>query len=731
MPHVALVGSPNCGKTTVFNRLTGLRQKVGNWAGVTVEKKIGTLRVDETSLELIDLPGLYSLNEGRTSHGLDMQLAYQFLTEGAVDVILHVLDASSLRSGLRLTLELLHLGKPVFVVLNMTDVAAGKGVDVDCEALAKRLGCEVMPMVASQGIGDLPKRLAALATSGQPPAPSQLPQTTPSEANPTTEALHRLTKASYAWIDGLLGQVVRTRRRGSGVWVTDVLDGVLLNQWLAIPCFLFCMYLIFYITINLGGAFIDFFDGIAGVFFVEAPAWLLERINTPAWLQTFIADGVGGGMQLVASFIPVIGFMFLCLSFLEASGYMTRAAFIVDRLMGKIGLPGRAFIPLIVGLGCNVPAVMASRSLPAHQDRLTTAVMAPFMSCGARLTVYALFAAAFFPGNSAALLVFGLYLMGVIVAIASGLAMRRWVTGGTDSSSLLVMPAYHLPTLRNLAIATWARLSQFLFRAGKAIVAVVIILNVVNSWGVDGSFGQENTENSYLSEIGKTIAPLFEPMGVTADNWPAVVGIFTGIFAKEVVVGSLDALYGDLAKSDRDLDPDLGTGADAAVDVGFDPLAGIAAAFATIGENFSGLDDQIADPLGLAIVSESSDGNIASLGVRSETISAMRALFGSTLAVFSYLVFILLYVPCVATLGAIYREHGHFWMWFSATWSTLIAYGAAVIIYQGGVFLATGATDALLWLFGMILALVAGYGGLILAGRQKTKNQQLIPLQEV
>jgi len=284
-----------------------------------------------------------------------------------------------------------------------------------------------------------------------------------------------------------------------------------------------------------------------GAIFVEAPRQMLTALNFPPWLVTFISDGAGGGIQLVASFIPVIGTLFLFQTFLEDSGYMARAAFILDRLTRSLGLPGKSFVPLVIGFGCNVPSVMGSRTLDSNQDRLLTTLMAPFMSCGARLTVYILFATAFFAENGHNV-VFGLYLIGIILALLTGLLVRQKILSRDISPFIMELPNYHIPTLRGLFTHTWHRLHGFIVRAGKAIVLVVIVLNFVNSISLDGTFNNENTSKSLLSVIGKTITPVFSPLGIKEENWPATVGLFSGIFAKEVVVGTLDALYSNMAK---------------------------------------------------------------------------------------------------------------------------------------------------------------------------------------
>ncbi|MGR6874475.1 ferrous iron transport protein B [Pseudomonas sp. HK3] len=424
---------------------------------------------------------------------------------------------------------------------------------------------------------------------------------------------------------------------------------------------------------------------------------------------------VGGGVQLVASFIPVIAALFLALSFLEDVGYMARAAFIIDRMMRSLGLPGKAFVPLIVGFGCNVPAVMAARTLNREGDRLVTTLMAPFMSCGARLTVYALFAAAFFPENGQNI-VFALYVIGIAVAVFTAFLLRKFMLPAQASSFIMELPPYLLPTSRNLFMHTWHRLKGFIMRAGKAIVAVVIVLNVLNSVGTDGSFGNENQENSVLSEVGKAITPIFTPMGIEENNWPATVGIFTGLFAKEVVVGTLDALY---SKSANNNDDD------------FNFIDAIAEALATIPVNLVDVFSNLADPLGINMGDLSDTQTIAaSQEVHLTTIDALQLFFVSPWAAFSYLLFILLYMPCVATVGAIVKEHGNFWAGFSMLWSFSVAYVLAVGVYQL-VTWQLHPTSSALWLIGLSIWQVLLTIWLLSTGKKQAGKENLIPMIEV
>lgn len=691
MTRIAFVGNPNSGKTTLFNALTGAHQRVGNWPGVTVERKTGTYHSAQGDVELVDLPGTYSINP--IAGGLDEKIAQDYLTSGDADVVVNIIDGSSLSRGLYLTSELHNLNMPTVVVINMLDVAAAAGTEIDVACLSTILGCPVVPLIATKREG-LEVFEAALQ-----------------EARPPKNFASGDDAARYTSIDAIVEQCCSFNSETQSGW-SEAIDRVVLNRFAAFPIFLGMMYLMFLISINVGSAFIDFFDLVGSVLFVEGPRQILEYLGLPAWGIVFLADGVGGGVQLVGTFIPVIGALFMVLAFLEDSGYMARVAFIVDRLLRSLGLPGKSFVPLIVGFGCNVPAVMATRSLDSQPDRILTTLMAPYMSCGARLTVYALFAAAFFPTNGQNI-VFALYLIGIIVAILSAMVVRKHLLPERRSEFVLELPAYHMPVLRNILLQTWQRLKGFVLRAGKAIVVVVIALNVLSSIGTDGSVGNEDSENSVLSAIGKSITPIFKPMGIEEDNWPATVGIFTGIFAKEVVVGTLDALY---APKDNNEDSSL-----------TDMLSD---AFASIPANLADIAGQLADPLGLDL------GNLADTTSQAEaqdvqinTISAMQSLFNGQLGAFAYLLFILLYMPCVATIGVIYKELGGFWATFSVAWSFVVAYGAAVIVYQIGTF-NENPGGAAIWLTAVSLTATACFAGLIAWGKRRP-DANLIPLRMI
>ena len=675
MQKIALIGNPNCGKTTLFNGLTGARQKVGNWPGVTVEKKFGYFEVGSEQTEIVDLPGIYSLEQ--EFQGMDEKIALDYLLQGDSDVIINIIDATNLERSLVLTQQLMEQKTPLIVVINMLDVAEQQGIAVSSTALQDRLGIPVVAMVASrkQGFDDL---LAKLQSSLAQPRVREMQ--TSEQAQAETD-VPREDAVQEAVEDKILRRYHRSRQLINGVVevspthhsLSERLDKVLLNRWLGVPFFLLMIYLMFAIAVNLGAVFIDFFDIIFQAVLVDGTTWLLQQISMPDLVITLVAQGVGGGITLVATFIPVIGFLYLCLSMLEDSGYMSRAAFVIDRVMSGIGLPGNAFVPLIVGFGCNVPAVMAARSLGRDSDRLMTIAMAPFMSCGARLTVYALFAAAFFQENGQNI-VFVLYLLGIALAVFTGWIFRKQLFTDEITPSFQEMPAYHIPIARNILLTTWFRLKGFIFRAGKTIVAVVIVLSFLNSIGSDWSFNNENSENSVLSVIGKSITPVFAPLGIEEDNWPATVGLFTGMFAKEAIVGTLDALY-----TETDGGPDDGSPPDL--------LAAVGEAFASVGSELAALSSTFTDPLGISIGDVSDlDLVAADQDVKTSTLTNMASLFSGPFAAFCYLVFILLYAPCVAVLGAVNKEAGWRWTLLIFSWCTGLAYITATVIYQIGTF---------------------------------------------
>lgn len=726
MKTIAIAGNPNCGKSALFNVLTGIRQTTGNWPGVTVERKQGTFLLNKTEkVTLVDLPGIYSLD----ALSLDEQVTRNYLLEREADAVINVIDASNLERNLYLTVQLLEMGVPIVIALNMMDIAHKRGIRIDTELLQEKLGCPIVPIIAinQSGIPELKQslldvsnhvvdsgfRLAKDAVIEQSIAaikqilPASVPLKNQSwialkllegdkqvcDKNLSAE-LENSVQQQRNHVEQLTGEpadlFIADARYGLAHSVaslcvtqqgkvkkhlTDRIDKFVLHRWFGVPLFLFIMYLMFMFTINFGGAFIDFFDMTAKALFVDSVAQWLNSWSAPQWLVLLLSQGVGSGLQVVATFIPIIACLYLFLSVLEDSGYMARAAFVMDRFMRAVGLPGKAFVPMIVGFGCNVPAVMATRTLENERERKLTILMNPFMSCGARLPVYVLFAAAFFPTHGHDL-VFVLYLTGILVAILTGLIMKRSLLRGQASGFIMELPTYHIPTLRGVLLRTWDRVSLFIRDAGKVIIVMVMALNMLNAVGTDGSFNTQNSQNSVLSYIGKTLTPMFYPLGISDENWQATVGIFTGVLAKEAVVGSLNSLY---ASEQNRISGGPGEARETE-----SLLTTLQLAMATVPENLSGIFDLITDPLGIGAVDEISHAETAQqLEIDQGIFGAMVHSFDGQAGAFAYLLFILLYFPCAATIGAIVREAGRAWAIFVAFWSTSLAYLSAGMFYQG------------------------------------------------
>jgi len=730
---IGLLGNPNCGKTTLFNALTGGNQRVGNWPGVTVERKEGSYRYqgknteDDHTIKVVDLPGVYSIDAGDTTTGLDELVARDYLLGLEADVIVNIVDASNLERNLYLTTQIMEMGVPTIVALNMIDLAKDREIRIDPDQLSKRLDCPVVPLCAHTGRGVPQLRDTIAEILAEPTIPQSyvaypavieegledlipalsaqkvqsnnvrwfalnllqyddrhLPELGEDLLRKVVEHRHRIHQtlgedtdlliadSRYSYIrqaiDGVMERTNTVKQT-----VSDRIDLVVLNRWLGLPIFLLVMYMMFLVSINVGGAFIDFFDIGIGTIFVGGTGHLLEQINAPGWLIGLLADGVGGGIQTTSTFIPQIGLLFIFLAILEDSGYLARAAFVMDRLMRLIGLPGKSFVPMMVSFGCNIPGIMATRTLENRRDRLMTILMNPFMSCGARLPVYALFCAAFFPTNGQNI-VFILYIIGILAAVFTGYVMKNTLFKGEAAPFVMELPPYHIPTFKGVLIRGWERLKAFITKAGKMIVIMVLVLGLINSVGVDGSFGKHDSQDSILSAFSRTVTPAFTPMGIEKENWPATVGLFTGVFAKEVMVGTMDSLYTQLAEEAVACEEEEA----------FDFWGGIGEAFASIPVNLADLANQVLDPVGMSIMSDTGDLEAAAetQEVHYTTFGQMSQRFGSTTAAIAFLLFVLLYFPCVSATAAVYRETNLGWTVFVGAWTTGLGYWVAVLYYQ-------------------------------------------------
>lgn len=693
--ELALIGNPNCGKTSLFNQLTGSHQIVGNWPGVTVERKTGRLQLGGGEIDVVDLPGLYSLSEGGAE---DEAVARRYLSETPPGLVLNLIDARQLERQLYLTLQLIELGLPMIVLLGMSDLARSDGLAVDAAALSEQLGVPVLEVVChrADGIASLrqqlerpwPAPVAPLAydamvetairslqaaglnrfealcqLEGVPEHMAVLPEVVAAARDELAAAY--ADDADIAVADARYTVIARLGKaainRGGSAVHDRGLDRWVLNRALGLPIFMLVMYLMFSWSVNVGGAFIDAFDGAAGALFVTGTEQLLQWMHAPDWLIMMLAHGLGEGVRTVAGFIPTLACLYLALGALEDCGYLARAAFVIDRLMRALGLPGRAFVPMMVGFGCNVPAIMATRTLDGRPSRILASMMIPFISCGARLPVYVLFATAFFPSEGGTV-VMSLYLAGLLLAMATGLLLRPMLMRANAPAAILELPRWHRPNGRNVLRQAWHRLSGFVLGAGKLIVPMVLVVNLLSSIDTGFNLRPDAPDQSLLAAAARTVTPALEPIGIRPENWPATVGLLTGILAKEAVAGTLFASYSRLAGlSEED-------GATPSVS------GELSAALATIPEKLVALGGLITDPIGLTqATADASAQARAALPAMVE----LRERFVTPEAAYAYLLFVLLYTPCVAALSALRTEVGTGWMLASAFWTLGLAWGVA------------------------------------------------------
>lgn len=654
--RVALTGNPNVGKTTVFNAITGARQKVGNWPGVTVEKKVGIKEYEEHVLEIVDLPGTYSL----TAYSADEVVARDYILEEKPDVVVQVLDSTNLERNLYLSTQLLEIGTNLVLALNMTDLAEKRGDEIDIFKFEKLLGVTVIRTTANHaaGINDLldavisksssgnslpheiaygkkiedqihnlekildedrdlkgkyPSRwLSIKLLEGDENVHSKLSSSSRhlevekllSELDPEEYEVEMADKR-YEFISRLISQVSSSRVEEMSP--SDMIDRVLTNKYLGIPIFLSMMWGMFELTFNFATPFMELID----MFFGMLAEAVSENVGS-SWLSSLLGDGIVSGVGAVLLFVPNIFILFFLLSLLEDSGYLARAAFIMDKLMYSMGIQGKSFIPMLMGFGCSVPAVMATRTLDDEKDRLITMLVTPFMSCGARMPVYVLLAGTFF-GRQAGSVIFGIYVLGIIVAIMSAKLFRTVIFKGKPSPFIMELPPYHRPSIGNSFKYMWNQGSLYLKRVGTVIVGGVVIIWLLAYFPQGVEYG---SAESYIGSLGRLIEPFVAPLGF---DWKIAVSLIFGFLAKEVVLGSLGTLYG--------------TGADE-------------------GMLSSAL---VADPIFTPAVA---------LGL---------------------MVFTLLYVPCIGAVAVIKKESGSWkWMLFAAAYSTAVAWIMAFVTVKMG-----------------------------------------------
>ncbi len=587
---IAIAGNPNSGKSTLFNQLTGARQHTANWPGVTVEYKEATLHRNGRTLKIIDLPGTYSLS----AYSQEEIVARDYLLKNDVDVIINVVDATNLERNLYLTTQLLELGKGMVVALNMADIAEKLGQKVDLEKFSALLGATIVPTTANRGEGIDELIEAAIATAdcttceaprstrhnpeielelsrltnvldikpeskvpvrwllikdleNDPCALEEIKKCTANRNNSQIEIeksrIHLekhfgldldvvIADGRYGFVGGLMREVVSKIRPIDRISISDKIDDVMLHRFLGIPIFLFLVWATFKMTFDVGGFFQNYLEmGISSL------SNFLSTTLPSGPISSLLTDGIIHGVGGVIMFLPNIVVMFIIITLLEDTGYMARAAFLMDRAMHILGLHGKSFIPMLMGFGCNVPAIMATRTLDTFEDRIVTILINPLMSCTARLPIYILFTGIFFSEN-AAMVIFAIYCLGVLLAVLSAKIFRKLFFRKSVSPFVMELPPYRIPTIKGMAISVWERCSQFLIKAGTVILAASIIIWLLGSlpWGVGFA-----SERSLVGRFGSWVEPLVKPLGL---DWKAGVALFFGIGAKEIVVSTMGVLYG-------------------------------------------------------------------------------------------------------------------------------------------------------------------------------------------
>ncbi len=677
---IALAGNPNSGKTTVFNAITGARQHVGNYPGVTVEKKEGLRQIGEVLVHVVDLPGTYSL----TAYSLEEVVARNFVIQEQPDVVVDVVDASNLERNLYLTTQFIELGVPVVVALNMVDVAEARGREIDVELLSALLGVPVVPTVASKSEGveellntaievaregrrptrevrygrELEEHITQIAelidgAGGIAPLPSrwvaiklledddEVREVVEARFDDSDELLNltervrahleqvvgddaelALADRRYGFINGACAEAVKSTAREAIDW-SEMIDSVVTNRVLGIPMFLLLMWALFELVFRLGAPPMEWLQSGFG--------WLgaqVAAVMPDGPLESLIVDGIIGGVGGVLVFVPQILLLFLAISLLEDSGYMSRAAFVVDKLMHHIGLHGKSFIPMLIGFGCTVPAIMATRTLESRRDRLTTMLVTPLMSCGARLPVYVLLAGAFFAPQVAGKVIFAIYLLGVILAVLMAKLFRSTILRGPMTPFVMELPPYRMPTLKGTLLHMWERAWCYIRKAGTVILAASVIIWALLTYPkppADADPSVPPVAYTVAGRIGKAIEPALAPLGF---DWKIGISLSAGLAAKEVVVATLATTY-----SMED-----GAGGSAALkealqrDPVFTPLVAVA-----------------------------------------------------------LMVFVLLYIPCVASMAVLWRESGSWkWVAFTVFYTTALAWLMSFLVYQGGRALGLG-----------------------------------------
>ncbi len=709
---VAVAGNPNSGKSTLINAIAGTSLQVGNWPGVTVERKTAKFGFEELSINLVDLPGTYSLSP----YTQEEVIARDFLAKEKPDLIINVVDATNLERNLYLTIQLMELGIPIVMALNIYDEAKKKGIEIDIEKLEKLLGIRVVPTVATkkQGINEL---LNAVKVASILKEERQYHSKQFNYGEDIEEAIKAIEEAlkikdpavlskyparwlclkllerdelvlkeiglngdedfikkaeshflnvhgddpdsiladtRYGIAHGIAKEVISQRsvRRRD---LTERIDRIVLNRWLGIPIFLLVLWFIFKISFDFSTPFSDWLDGFLSDFLGKWTANALSSAGASEWFISLVTEGIIAGVGSVLVFVPLIAMVMFVLTFLEGSGYMARVAFVMDKVMHSIGLHGKSIIPLILGFGCNVPSIYATRVLETDRDKKLTALLVPLMSCGARLPVYVLFIGAFFATHGPTVL-WSLYVLGIVVAVVLGFALKKTLFKGFAPVFIMELPPYRIPTLRDLMIHTWQKLKHFIIKAGTYIFAVSVVMWFL----LNVPYGVEK-ENSALGKIGKTISPVFEPLGF--GNWQASASLVSGIMAKEVVVSTMAQIYVTEEEEKKEEESSF------AEDLK-QQLISLANAVLGAFENLLGFE--------IKTISAEEEEDTAPLKEKLQQVF-------TPLSAYAFLAFVLLYWPCVVTAAAMRQEFGT-WKIYGLTilLHSAVAWTVALIIYQVG-----------------------------------------------
>ena len=621
---VALTGNPNVGKSTIFNELTGARQKIGNWPGVTVDKKVGYTRHKDRAISIVDLPGTYSIN----ARSPEEKIVIDYLMNTKLDLVVDVVDSSNLERNLFLTIQLLEQGIPLLIDLNMQDDAERRGIKVDCRKMEDALG---MPVIETVGRSSKSTKklldvftttvMANYQPSDRVKAHIAKVQEIKASSRSEEQKNEEIIEARYALIDTVVADAVTASNVGAST--SEKMDKFLANGILALPIFLAIMYAVFNITFEwIGQPIADALDAAINEDFLDFAKESLEAAGVADWMVSLVCDGVIAGVGAVLTFVPLIFVLFFCLSFLDGTGYMARIAFIMDPIMRRCGLTGKGVMPLMMGFGCAVPAVMGARALDSEKDRMVSIMVTPFLTCGAKLPIMALFAAMFFPDN-AANIVFSMYIIGVVMAIVAAKLLGSTVFKDGGSTFLLELPPYRMPDMKTVLLETWDKGKGYLVKAGTIIFAASVLLWVMSNYNFDGPC---EINESILATLGNWMSTLFVFHGFA--TWEAGAALLSGIMAKETVVATIGILYGA---------DEVSTEAEDAVETADTLLeTGMATSF-------------------------------------------------TALSAFAFMIFSQLYTPCVTALGTIKKEAGGWkWMGFSAVYMFVIAWVVSLLVYQIG-----------------------------------------------